>query len=138
MLHPRRPGLHDVCAALSAATGQDRFLDKTADRTNLIMVAHRLARQLPKTELHLHLDGSITPEFICMAAERRGIVLPPVELLPRHIDDLREASYSKRPAIGKTAEAGRNWGIFDWMNQFLQSAWELEEGRRHPDGVPRR
>jgi hypothetical protein len=29
---------------------------------------------------------------------------------------------------GKTQEAGKNWGIFDWMNQFLQSAWELEEG----------
>eukprot|EP01052_Picozoa_sp_SAG31_P079932 SAG31_NODE_39656_length_286_cov_1.374332_2_plen_60_part_01 len=25
-------------------------------------------------------------------------------------------------------DPGKNWGIFDWMNQFLQSLWELEEG----------
>eukprot|EP01052_Picozoa_sp_SAG31_P055017 SAG31_NODE_14956_length_778_cov_1.435935_1_plen_77_part_01 len=33
-----------------------------------VLVASKLAKALPKTELHLHLDGSITTDFIIEAA----------------------------------------------------------------------
>ena len=46
-------------------------------------------------------------------------------------DELRAADAAKRPGDGqKTMEAGKNWGIFDWMCQFLQTEWELEQGTK--------
>ena len=34
------------------------------------------AKSLPKVELHLHLDGSLSPQFIARRALIRGIQLP--------------------------------------------------------------
>lgn len=111
--------------------GAPRFLDPSEDRTNEVVRAHRIAQALPKTELHLHLDGSIPPSFICSAAKRRGIELPAEADLPAYIDELRAADAASRPGDGqKTMKAGKNWGIFDWMCQFLQTEWELEEGTK--------
>lgn len=118
-----------LAAAPGANVGAERFIPPELDRTNEVMRVNEVARALPKTELHLHLDGSITNEFICEAAARRGIELPPPNLLPAHIDEIRSQDMRARPGDGKkTMEAGKNWGIFDWMCQFLQTEWELEEG----------
>lgn len=43
-------------------------------------------QQLPKTELHLHLEGTLEPELMFELAERNGIQLPYAS-----VDELREA-----------------------------------------------
>ncbi len=36
----------------------------------------QLVKQLPKTELHIHIEGSLEPEMMFELAERNGIILP--------------------------------------------------------------
>ena len=95
---------------------------------------HRVAsfaRALPKIELHLHLDGSLSQEFIGKRAAARGIDLA-AEFGPG-FTDVRSALHGlKVAARGKDASmavtAGSNWGVFDWVNRFLQTHEELERG----------
>ncbi|MCK5556155.1 MAG: hypothetical protein KAI76_07955, partial [Alphaproteobacteria bacterium] len=35
------------------------------------------ADKLPKVDLHVHLEGTITPEMVKYLAKRNGVVLPP-------------------------------------------------------------
>ena len=46
----------------------------------------RFARELPKTELHLHVEGTLEPELMLRLAERNGIALPYAD-----VDALRAA-----------------------------------------------
>src|SRR5699024_1583616 len=43
-------------------------------------------RQLPKAELHVHIEGTLEPELMFTLAERNGVSLP-----YRNVDELREA-----------------------------------------------
>lgn len=36
----------------------------------------KCAKAIPKVELHLHLDGSLSPKFIEQRARARGVKLP--------------------------------------------------------------
>lgn len=46
----------------------------------------RFARELPKTELHLHIEGTLEPEMMLQLAERNGVDLPYAD-----VDSLRAA-----------------------------------------------
>jgi len=77
-----------------------------------------VAYLLPKTELHLHLDGSLSPSFMKKRAALKGIELP---------DDVRTYMHDLKKNQVQTAAANSNWGIFDFCNQFLQTEADLEE-----------
>ena len=63
-----------------------------------------MARSWPKVELHLHLDGSLSPEFIAGRAAARGVELPaPPHLLrawlmDRKLDKLRKDDNKVAPS----------------------------------------
>jgi adenosine deaminase len=93
--------------------------------------ALRVARLLPKTELHIHLDGSLLPDFICERATERDLPLPhePHELR-RFVDEMKQQRVAN--ANGSTdarditaVGVKKNWPLFDMMNTMLQTAEEL-------------
>ena len=46
----------------------------------------RVLQQMPKAELHIHIEGSLEPELIFSLAQRNGVELP-----YRSVDALRSA-----------------------------------------------
>ena len=85
---------------------------------------------LPKTELHLHLDGSLPPEFILSRAKSRGI-----ELDVTSAEELRPFLMAQKAAAvrsGNTHQSlNSNWGVFDFCNQFLQTREELRDATQN-------
>ena len=85
-----------------------------------------LAASTPKTELHLHLDGSLPASFIIERAAARGIECPAdAEGVRKMLHDMKIAARRQDPSNAQTL--GGNWGVFDYCNQFLQTADELEQ-----------
>ena len=88
-----------------------------------------LSKALPKTELHLHLDGSLSTSFIAQSAAKRGIELPcRPQRLRNHLHQHKVAA--RRSPSGGAQRPGGNWGVFDFCNRFLQSEEELREASR--------
>ncbi len=82
-----------------------------------------LFRNLPKADLHVHLDGSLFPSFI----QARAIALnSPLPTSP----DLLRAHLVSSKKDAPHQEPGGNWNAFDFCNKFLQSATELAEATR--------
>ena len=53
-----------------------------------LAVAAVAATEPPRVELHVHLDGSITPPTLLEVAQRRALVLPTLGRVPRTVDDV--------------------------------------------------
>ncbi|HAJ05900.1 MAG TPA: adenosine deaminase [Chloroflexi bacterium] len=86
-----------------------------------------IAFDLPKSELHLHLDGSLDPDFIASRAVDRGVQLPvEASKLREYLHVLK----SKRSHIGDSVSTNSNWSNFDFCNQFLQTKEELKQATR--------
>ncbi len=81
-----------------------------------------IAYSVPKSELHLHLDGSLDTGFIAACAADRGIELPVESAdIRQYLHDLK----SKRAHIDSKVSSSSNWSNFDFCNQFLQTSDEL-------------
>lgn len=82
-----------------------------------------IAFGIPKTELHLHLDGSLDETFISERALDRGVILP---VVPEKLREFLHTMKSKRVNSGSSVLPSSNWPAFDFCNQFLQTEDELK------------
>lgn len=100
-----------------------------ADETETLHHVRTLSRRLPKAQLHLHLDGSLSPTFLATQALQQNIPLPvPPAQLRSHLLALKAQH-------GTVQSSGKNWRAFDICNAYLQT---LEALRTATSDVVRR
>jgi len=91
----------------------------------------QLLKTAPKCQLHLHLDGSLSFNFIIQTYERikredpiRAESIFPNNSVPKTKEELRDLLMEmKKPAIENNmlVKSCKNWQIFDFCNEFLQT-----------------
>lgn len=90
-----------------------------------------IALQFPKTELHLHLDGSLSEEFILAKSRQYGLEIEYDSHggVRNYLHEMKARHRKQCLERGKlnNAEKNQNWPHFDFMNQFLQSSEDLAE-----------
>lgn len=94
-----------------------------------------LLSNAPKPQLHLHLDGSLSYKFIKESIERMKVIGNTCEDffygetdIPTNADELYQwlMDIKKEQILGGSiAPKNSNWKVFDFCNQFLQTAENL-------------
>ena len=97
----------------------------------------KLLKKAPKPQLHLHLDGSLSFQFIQSCVQRIKIHEPErfSTLFPAKLESLSEIELSDylwslkelQCAKGNIAKINGNWKTFDFCNQFLQTKLDIKE-----------
>lgn len=82
-----------------------------------------IVRCLPKVQLHLHLDGSISEDLIAAHAKARNVTLPTSPASLR--DHLLSAKQKSETRHSFVQDRNSNWDIFNFCNSFLQTSIEL-------------
>jgi len=97
----------------------------------------RLSRALPKIELHIHLDGSLSFPFLKTRAKETGLAFPSsihdeatlrswIMEVRDGIRSVHEDNHITRSPSGDSTQAYRGLDIFQWTNTFLQTAAGIE------------
>ncbi|PXF42044.1 Adenosine deaminase [Gracilariopsis chorda] len=87
-----------------------------------------VAARLPKVQLHLHLDGSLSEHFIAERAAARGVALP---CAPSALRRFLVAAKQRHVATNSHSQPrNANWPVFDFCNRFLQTEHELCDATR--------
>ena len=95
----------------------------------------KLLAAAPKPQLHLHLDGSLSYEFIKESIKRMEVLEKPQHdfffgetSIPSNSEELYHwlMELKKEQILGgSVAQKNSNWKVFDFCNQFLQTAEDL-------------
>ena len=82
---------------------------------------HALLRQMPKAELHMHVEGSLEPELIFRLARRNGVPLPHAS-----VEDLRAAyAFTSLQSFLDIYYAGAS--VLRQQEDFFEMAWAYFE-----------
>ena len=82
---------------------------------------HALLRQMPKAELHIHVEGSLEPELIFKLAQRNGVALPHAS-----VEALRAAyAFTSLQSFLDIYYAGAS--VLRQQEDFFEMAWSYFE-----------